>query len=101
MNRRRLVFIGFLALLLGAFVSTFVHRTLQEHLAPQSQTGRIQLIFRNPNDASQEKRASVQDLYVSNQRKLARVKYSPLPLPPTGYKIQPFPGDHRGIFKVQ
>ena len=38
MNRRRLLLIGFVAVLLGGFVSTFVYRTLQKHLAPEKES---------------------------------------------------------------
>ena len=71
-----------------------------QRLALANQTGRIQLIFRNPNDASQENRAPVQDIYAHDRRKPTRVRYSPPP-PPTGYEIQLLRGDHREIFKVQ
>jgi pilus assembly protein CpaB len=72
-----------------------------EKLTLATQEGHIQLIIRNPGDASLEKRLPARDLYDSAPRKKqVRVKYVP-PLPPPDYEIQLFRGGRSESVKVK
>jgi pilus assembly protein CpaB len=59
-----------------------------EKLTLATQEGHIQLIIRNPRDASQEKRPPVRDLYDLGRKKPVRAKYVPVTNPPKDYEIE-------------
>jgi pilus assembly protein CpaB len=72
-----------------------------EKLTLAAQEGHIQLIIRNPSDASLEKTPPVRDLYDATPRKKPfRVRYLP-PLPPPDYEIQLFRGGQSERVKVK
>lgn len=72
-----------------------------ETLSFASQQGRIQLIIRNPGDASQEKRIPVNSLDgVQPAQRRVKVKYVPAPAP-SEHEIELWHGDHSERIKVK